>query len=158
MALVYRRLSGAGSRFVSWYDSCLQSRRLLTTTVSGSLLGFAGDSITQSATRARTGDAYDGRRGLCFGLFGGFLTGPVNVLWLGQLDRAVRWLAPAGGPVAIASKVCAQTFIMQPMIYTPLFFTFNGLVRGWSLDAFRERVRDDYARTVKVIVDPNLHP
>ena len=99
------------------YAWSLQHRHLLTTTSSGALLGVAGDALTQLSADG----TYDSRRGAAFGAFGAVLTGPINYVWLGGLQRAVQFVAPAGGAAAVASKVAAQSTVMQPFIYLPTF-------------------------------------
>ena len=98
------------------YNEMLRKHRMVTTTVSGAILGYCGDLVTQSATTMQTEEGYDSRRGLTFTLFGGYITGPLNYMWLGWLDRQVTRLAPLGGLRAVALKVCAQSFIMQPLL------------------------------------------
>ena len=100
-------------RLLSGYNELLRRHRLPTSTVSGAILAYAGDGITQMATCVRTGDDYDARRGVAFTLFGGFFTGPINYTWLGWLDKRVTKAAPAGGLRAVALKVCAQSFVLQ---------------------------------------------
>ena len=129
----------------------LRKHRMVTTTVSGAILGYCGDLVTQSATTMQTEEGYDSRRGLTFTLFGGYITGPLNYMWLGWLDKRVQSWAPMGGLRAVALKVSMQSFIMQPLLYVPNFFLFNALARGWTFDGTVERVKSDYFRTVRTI-------
>ncbi len=126
------------------YDELLKQRPLSTTSAVGAALGVGGDALTQQITSA----PYDLPRALSFGLFGAFLTGPVNYVWLPRLDSLVTSLAPAGGLRAVAIKVGFQGLFFQPAVYLPLFFGFSAATRGWSYDATAERVRSDYGRTL----------
>ena len=138
-------------RLLSGYNELLRRHRLPTSTVSGAILAYAGDGITQMATCVRTGDDYDARRGVAFTLFGGFFTGPINYTWLGWLDKRVTKAAPAGGLRAVALKVCAQSFVLQvcpascprpapPRHATPLTRTAHDL-RAHLLPVQRSRTR-----------------
>jgi len=131
------------------YDGLLQRHRLATTTATGTILAFAGDLCTQTATQQNGLDDFDMHRGLSFALFGGAVTGPVNYFWLNKLDTLVRAIAPQGGWMAVGCKLTIQTFFFQPLVYVPLFFSFSAVFRGWSLAIAQERVRAEYARTVK---------
>ena len=73
--------------------------------------------------------------------FGAVLTGPINYVWLGGLQRAVQFVAPAGGAAAVASKVAAQSTVMQPFIYLPTFFGVEAAVRGRAACRARARAR-----------------
>jgi hypothetical protein len=97
------------------YDKALARHRLATSTVSGSLLAFAGDYLVQASTQAEGGD-FDAPRSLSFVLLGGVMTGPINYVWLGALERAVHVLAPMGGYRALACKMTLQSFVLQPFI------------------------------------------
>lgn len=127
------------------YAWSLQHRHLLTTTSSGALLGVAGDALTQLSADG----TYDSRRGAAFGAFGAVLTGPINYVWLGGLQRAVQFVAPAGGAAAVASKVAAQSTVMQPFIYLPTFFGVEAAVRGRAPDAALVRARELYWPTLQ---------
>ena len=79
------------------YDQLLQTHRLATTTATGAVLAFAGDLCTQTATHEDGLSAFDLARGISFACFGAAVTGPVNYVWLGRLDKLVTRLAPSGG-------------------------------------------------------------
>ena len=143
-----RSLTSRIRRLYKGYDHLLQNHRLPVSTVTGAVLSFAGDAFTQSATAADGLDGYDLNRGVSFALFGGVVTGPVNYVWLSQLDTLVTSMAPAGGWRAIMWKVGVQTFFFQPCVYVPIFFGFSAAFRGWSAEATAERVRSEYARTI----------
>lgn len=128
------------------YDGLLQSHRLATTTASGAVLAWLGDACTQWATQP---GAYDVPRGVAFGAFGAFLTGPVNYFWLNHLAELVTRLAPAGGMYAVLVKVGIQTFFFQPVVYVPLFFGFTAAFRGWSAEAAWGRVKAEYPGTLR---------
>jgi len=127
------------------YDELLKSHRLLTSTGTGAVLALAGDAFTQSATC----DNYDGVRGLCFGAFGAFVTGPVNYVWLTRLDSLVLKLAPGGGVRSVLCKVLVQSAFFQPVIYVPLFFGFSAVFRSWSTDTLLLRIKTDYPSTLR---------
>ena len=133
--------------YYEWYDSCLRTHRLLTTTLTGGVLALVGDAFTQTATQP----SYDLTRGVSFAIFGATVTGPVNFWWLSRLDAIVTKLAPAGGALAIGTKVVVQTFFFQPMVYVPLFFTFSACFRGWSMSTAWSRVEAEYSNTVRSI-------
>ena len=148
--LMMRRIAIWGTSCYRAYDGLLARHTLKTTTVSGTVLGLAGDGMTQ-AMMLRPPEQYDVRRGFAFGLFGGALTGPVNFVWLRQLNSIVRHLAPGGGAVAIIAKVTIQSLVFQPMIYVPLFLSFTAAVwdRPWT--ASLELARIEYRRTLRSV-------
>ena len=83
------------------YDGLLQRHRLATTTATGTILAFAGDLCTQTATQQNGLDDFDMHRGLSFALFGGAVTGPVNYFWLNKVcARAHLLMGTHGSPRA----------------------------------------------------------
>ena len=133
------------------YDLLLSRHRLLTTTVSGGALGCAGDAAAQykqSAVDGTSSTLYNAERGTAFTIFGGVVTGPVNFVWLKVLERWTLRLAPAGRWRALAVKVAMQSFILQPFIYLPTFYTVTALTRHWSPDELVKRVQDTYTATL----------
>ena len=48
----------------------------------------------------------------------------------------------------LAVKVTLQTFVLQPFIYLPTFYSVTTLVRRWSADEAYARVRADYWPTL----------
>ena len=128
------------------YDVLLSRHRLVTTTVSGGALGCAGDAAAQY--KQSSDSSYNAERGTAFAIFGGIVTGPVNFVWLKVLERWTLRLAPAGGPRALAVKVAMQSFVLQPFIYLPTFYTVTAITRHWTTDELVTRVRDTYAGTL----------
>ena len=112
------------TRLLAAYDGLLTRHRLATTTVSGALLGGAGDVVVQHAAASSDVD-----RTAAFFIFGGVLTGPINYRWLDFLAAASRSIAPQGGAASLAAKVALQSTVMQPLIYLPSFYLTNALVR-----------------------------
>ena len=126
------------------YNSLLSRHRLATSTVSGAVLGGAGDVAVQLAK----GDEYNYDRTWAFTAFGGVITGPVNYVWLEVLETIVARVAPAGGARAVLAKVLLQSSVLQPFIYLPTFYSVNTLVRGWTLSEAMEHVQAEYAATL----------
>lgn len=126
------------------YDTLLQRHRLITSTVSGAVLSFAGDQVIQRSSA----EPYDADRAAAFTIFGGVLTGPINYNWLDALERAVRRLAPAGGAPALAAKVTLQSVFFQPFVYLPTFFGTNAVVRGWSVGEVLAHSKAEFSGTL----------
>lgn len=147
------------------YDRLLVSHPFRTSVVTGAILGWAGDALTQhrqmmeqEAENKQMGDiepaqpiTFDVRRSLAFMAFSAYMSGPVNYVWLVQLQRMVSRLAPTGGIRALATKMMLQATILQPLIFLPSFFTFNGIVRGWSFQHTIERARKEYWSTLRYV-------
>jgi len=146
------------------YDSLLARRRLTTGTATGVVLGWGGDALTQlKQLRQQAADdclqpdgfsktaAFDARRSLAFTVFGGYISGPVNYVWLPAIVRVVRVLAPGGGARALAAKVALQAGILQPIIFLPSFFSLNAVCRGWSVQTTLDRAREEYWPTLQYI-------
>ena len=131
------------------YDNALARNRLLTTTISGSVLALGGDATAQAGQSAASDQAVDTNRLAAFALFGGVLTGPINYVWLDTLERLAGRLAPAGGLRSLAAKVTLQSTVMQPFIYLPTFFAVTAVVRRWSPEQALLKVRADYVRTLQ---------
>lgn len=131
-------------RALAAYDGLLARHRLPTTTVSGAVLSGAGDALVQRAST----EPLDEARLAAFTAFGGVLTGPINWKWLALLDRLVISVAPGGGGRGLAAKVLIQSFVFQPFVYLPTFFTANALVRRWDFASAYEHARATYAGTL----------
>jgi hypothetical protein len=145
-----------------------------TSTITGAILGWAGDALTQrrqlleqaaehcqtnlqrpEPAEDRSSDAvpaqFDIRRSLVFAVFSAYMSGPVNYVWLVQLHRAVAYVAPNGGARALVAKMALQASILQPLIFLPSYFAFNGVVRGWSRQDTLERARREYWPTLQYV-------
>jgi hypothetical protein len=147
------------------YDGLLSRQPFRTSTLTGAILGWAGDALTQrrqlleQATehlqsldvQPEVPQQFDIRRSLAFTVFSAYMSGPVNYVWLVQLHRAVAYVAPNGGARALACKMALQASILQPLIFLPSYFAFNGIVRGWSRQDTLDRARREYWPTLQYV-------
>lgn len=76
----------------------------------------------------------DWKRAVLTGLFGALFVGPVGHYWYMAIDRWCSKLAPARGPVFVASKVTVDTVAMGPF-YVSAFFAWGCALMdgsGWT--------------------------
>ena len=136
------------TRIFAPYNTALKTKPLLTKSLTGFTLAGSGDLIAQRLEKqngapkssiASNRDPF--RRFLVFASFGFIWTGPFNHYWLGFLAR--RYPANAGTRSFI-EKMVVHHFLWNPIVYFPVFFTFNGLFLGLSMTEFHEWVTRDY--------------
>ena len=130
------------------YNTALHSRPLLTKSLTGLVLAGTGDLVAQNfekrngATKSLISSNRDPfRRFLVFASFGMLWTGPFNHYWLRYLAR--RFPADAGRKVFV-QKLAVDDLIWNPVVYFPVFFSFNGYFLGLSREEFVSWVKRDY--------------
>lgn len=177
MAGTVRAAADAVRATAAQYDGMLSRKPFRTSTITGAILGWAGDALTQrrqmleQAAEHRQSmvqhpkpaedrpidvqpampEHFDVRRSLVFTVFSAYMSGPVNYVWLVQLHRAVAYVAPNGGARALVAKMALQASFLQPLIFLPSYFAFNGVVRGWSRQETLERARREYWPTLQYV-------
>ncbi|KAJ1626939.1 hypothetical protein T492DRAFT_842768 [Pavlovales sp. CCMP2436] len=131
-----------GSEVAARYGAELVEHPLKTHVVTAASLFLVGDAISQSIQAARAirepGDApvaYDVRRAASFGLFSAMWSGVFQAWWFDLLNGNI----PGGTTttdhlIAAVEKTAMCQLVSAPLVYLPLLFTVQGLVRGWSAE------------------------
>lgn len=125
------------------FNALLARRPLQVKAMTGAVLTGTGDVIAQTVERRNLGEgnAPSVRRLVVFASFGALWTGPFNHYWLGLLAKR---FPPTGGWRSVAGKLLVQHALWNPVVYLPVFFTFNGLGMGKSWSEIEAWVRRDY--------------
>ncbi|KAG8463802.1 hypothetical protein KFE25_004075 [Diacronema lutheri] len=121
-------VAAACSSLARAYTDELSAQPLLTHVGTAMVLSLAGDACSQLATAPL---AYDVRRGASMGAFAALYTGLFQAWWFDQLNHAL----PGGGSgieslCAAVVKMSACQFCTIPLLYLPLLFGVQGVVRG----------------------------
>jgi protein Mpv17 len=98
----------------------------------------AGDCITQNFFEES--EAFDFHRTLRLAVFGAGMAGPAMVYWYRFLNKNIVFRSPIG---QLVTRVAMDQFIFAPS-FLFLFFSYNGLMEGQSIDKIKEKFRKGY--------------
>ena len=113
-----RGLRGVGAGLGAWYYRMLETRPVLTKSVTSALICAAGDATCQLAIEGVGPDGYDFLRTGRFATIGMCLVGPVMHNWFGLLARI--YPDSLGSTKVMLCKVATDQAIMAPL-FNPLF-------------------------------------
>ncbi|KAA8537838.1 hypothetical protein F0562_027582 [Nyssa sinensis] len=127
----YSSLSSSSSYskmgFLGWYLGMLESRPVLTKSVTASLIFAAADLTSQMITLPFPG-SFDSIRTLRMALYGMLILGPAQHLWFNFVSRVL----PKRDIVTTLKKLIMGQVIYGPVINT-IFFTFSATLQGTLL-------------------------
>jgi len=129
-------------RIFNWYTQIIVERPLVMKTTTGFCTALAGDVFTQSLTKKEK--EFDKKRLAAFSSFGALWTGPVNHFWLGLMERC---FPQGGGMRMLVPKLALQHAFWNPFVYLPVFFAFNGALRGKDWNAIVNDGEDKFFQT-----------
>ena len=129
-------LRGALRGALGWYTARLQEKPLLTKTVTGFAMALAGDLVAQRSEHP--GQPVDMRRLAAFTVFGAAWTGPVNHRWLPLVARLPN----------LGTKLLAQHGFLNPLVYVPVFLTWNAVAQGKDWGETRGYVQERYPKVL----------
>eukprot|EP00741_Cyanophora_paradoxa_P008994 tig00001424_g8707.t1 len=109
------------------YMNMLETKPLLTKTLTSTVGFFLGDVIAQSPDMMN-GKAYDPARTAKLMAFGATIHGPVGHYWYGLVDKLIFPKTPTA-TIAVATKVAFDQVFWAP-IFTSIFFGFMETING----------------------------
>lgn len=126
------------------YQNSLVNNPLITKVLTGATLAIAGDAAAQ----ATSSDAYyDKRRAISFAMFDSCYrvfqhhVFPI-IIKLGQGNLISKILPAFFKPAAAAIEQTAMyQFVIVPLLYYPIFFTFTGSIQGLSVQESVARIK-----------------
>jgi hypothetical protein len=125
---------------LGWYTTRLTQQPLLTKTVTGFAMALAGDLVAQASERP--GQPVDVRRLAAFTAFGAAWTGPVNHRWLPIVARLPN----------LGSKLLVQHGLLNPLVYVPVFLTWNAMAQGKDWGETRGYVQERYPKVLSSVL------
>ncbi|KAG2385977.1 hypothetical protein C9374_003126 [Naegleria lovaniensis] len=158
------------ARFSRWYLNMLETRPILTKSVSSSILVGLGDVLTQTlehdhhkhpssssnTTTSTTSFTLDYVRTLKMASFGIVLIGPTLHLWYKFLDRFVAKKYPVGYILSKTERTlnAARQMFVDQTIFAPFalfqFLAYMGTIEGKSFDSILEKMKQDMWPTLIV--------
>ena len=125
------------SRLWSLYNTSLTKQPLLTKAIT-SLTGFtAGDILAQKYVEK--GDEYDWRRTMRLASFGFLVHGTSGHYFYRHLDKVL----PGTDKLTVLKKVGVDQVFWNPT-FAFMFFGYNNLVEGKSLQQYKEKLKADF--------------
>ncbi len=125
------------------YEHALETRPLLTQSITSGALWGVGDVLAQRFTRGsgsgsnNGGEGLDVRRTALTALFGGAVIGPSGTYWYRYLDRLAGLFGPEGSLRFLLAKLAADSTVWN-VWYMSAFFAWGELViergtlRDWT--------------------------
>eukprot|EP00252_Welwitschia_mirabilis_P012011 TRINITY_DN2671_c0_g1_i2.p1 TRINITY_DN2671_c0_g1~~TRINITY_DN2671_c0_g1_i2.p1 ORF type:complete len:219 (-),score=20.37 TRINITY_DN2671_c0_g1_i2:322-939(-) len=146
-----RKSSFAANGFVKWYLHMIDTRPVLTKSVTAASIFTAADITSQVITFAAT-DATDASstmeidvvRTLRMGAYGLLLSGPTLHLWF----NFVSTIIPKRDVISTVKKMILGQTVYGPTI-TAVFFSLNAFLQGESGSEILERLKRDMLPTLK---------
>ncbi|CAH9077862.1 unnamed protein product [Cuscuta epithymum] len=120
----------------------LDSRPILTKSLSSSLIYAAADSTSQMITMSSS-DSLDIIRTLRMASFGLIILGPAQHVWFNFLGR----ILPRQDVVTSLKKLVMGQLVLGPFI-TGTFFSFNAVLQGESGNEIAARLKRDLLPTL----------
>jgi hypothetical protein len=140
-AQLARAMAGALARgALGWYTTRLTQQPLLTKTTTGLAMALAGDLVAQGSERP--GQPVDVRRLAAFTAFGAAWTGPVNHYWLPIVARLPN----------LGTKLLVQHGLLNPLVYVPVFLTWNAMAQGKDWGEARGYVQERYTKVLSSVL------
>ncbi|CAK9182850.1 unnamed protein product [Ilex paraguariensis] len=128
--------------FLSWYLGMLESRPVLTKSVSACLIYAAADLTSQMITMPPSG-SFDSIRTLRMAGYGLLILGPAQHLWFNFMARVL----PKRDVVTTLKKLFGGQLIYGPTV-TGIFFSFNAILQGESGLEIAARLKRDLLPTL----------
>ncbi|XP_019156596.1 PREDICTED: PXMP2/4 family protein 4-like [Ipomoea nil] len=127
---------------LAWYLGMLDSRPILTKSISSGLIYAAADSTSQMITMSPS-DSLDNIRVLRMASFGLLILGPVQHAWFNLLGRKL----PRRDVATTLKKLVLGQLVLGPCI-TGTFFSFNASLQGESGKEIAARLKRDLLPTL----------
>lgn len=128
--------------FVGWYLGVLESRPLLTKSISSSLIYAAADFTSQLITSPASG-SFDSIRTLRMAAYGLLILGPSQHLWFNFVSE----ILPKRDLLTTLKKIFMGQAIYGPCI-TTCFFSYNAGLQGESGSEIVARLKRDLLPTL----------
>ena len=147
----------------------LETRPILTKSISSSILVGLGDVLTQtlehnhqhhhpssSSSSSTTGFTLDWVRTLKMASFGIIMIGPTLHLWYKFLDRFVAKKYPVGYVLSNTERTlnAARQMLVDQTLFAPFalfqFLAYMGAIEGKSFDSIAEKMKHDMWPTLVV--------
>lgn len=143
------------SRALSWYSMQLQTRPIITKSLTnGVLVGF-GDAFAQAIEKRyvidREDSEYDWGRTLRNSTYGVLVLGPLLHSWFQVLSRVAPHIPPRLDPYKIKTHKSyklvqgAKQMLVDQIVYAPfglsLFFTYRSLIDGQTMEQTIENIK-----------------
>eukprot|EP00537_Pseudo-nitzschia_pungens_P013304 CAMPEP_0172395322 /NCGR_PEP_ID=MMETSP1061-20121228/18943_1 /TAXON_ID=37318 /ORGANISM="Pseudo-nitzschia pungens, Strain cf. pungens" /LENGTH=293 /DNA_ID=CAMNT_0013126853 /DNA_START=152 /DNA_END=1030 /DNA_ORIENTATION=+ len=130
------------------YQNALVTNPLITKVITGAVLAIAGDAAAQASANT---DPYDKRRALSFAVFDScyrmFQHNMFPAVIRAGKGNVVKGLFPFLAPAAAAIEQTAMyQFLVVPLIYYPVFFTFTGFIQGLTFPQSLARFKAQFFR------------
>ncbi|GAB2269627.1 hypothetical protein Dimus_004552 [Dionaea muscipula] len=128
--------------FLKWYLRMLNTRPLLTKSLSSSFI-FALSDITSQLLTLMPTDSFDSMRTLRIAMYGMLIMGPSQHLWFNFVSK----ILPKSDVLTTLKKIFAGQAIYGPCM-TSIFFSYNAVLRGESKDEIVGRLMRDLLPTL----------
>eukprot|EP00533_Pseudo-nitzschia_delicatissima_P010572 CAMPEP_0116098390 /NCGR_PEP_ID=MMETSP0327-20121206/11198_1 /TAXON_ID=44447 /ORGANISM="Pseudo-nitzschia delicatissima, Strain B596" /LENGTH=319 /DNA_ID=CAMNT_0003590175 /DNA_START=73 /DNA_END=1032 /DNA_ORIENTATION=- len=128
------------------YQNALVSNPLVTKVLTGATLALTGDAAAQATSKM----GYDKRRAISFAMFDScYRVFQHNcfplIIKLGQGNFIGKILPAFFLPAAAAiEQTLMYQFVIVPILYYPIFFTFTGSIQGLSLQQSVDRMKRQF--------------
>ncbi|KAK6938594.1 Mpv17/PMP22 [Dillenia turbinata] len=129
--------------FVGWYLAKIESRPLITKSITSSLIYTAAD-LTSQAITVQPSDSFDFKRTLRMAGFGMFILGPSQHAWFNFVANVL----PRQDMVTILKKLLMGQVIYGPSINS-VFFSLNAALQGESAGDIVARLKRDLLPTLR---------
>ncbi|KAL7127555.1 hypothetical protein ABFS83_14G260400 [Erythranthe nasuta] len=134
--------SNSGMGLLSWYLGVLETRPILTKSISSAVIYGAADVTSQLITM-EAHSAWDSIRTLRMAAFGLIILGPAQHLWFNFVGRVL----PKRDMVTTFKKLAMGQLFYGPMINGG-FFSFNAALQGESGNEIGARLKRDLIPTL----------
>lgn len=128
--------------FVAWYLGLVQSRPLLTKSVTSSLIYAAADCTSQTISR-QSSEPYDFMRTLRMAGYGMLILGPSLHFWFNFMSKVL----PQRDLITTLKKICLGQTTFGPFM-TAIFFSANAAVQGENGSDIIARLNRDLIPTL----------
>ncbi|XP_027090676.2 protein SYM1 isoform X2 [Coffea arabica] len=141
----YSSSSSSGNRkmgFLSWYLSMLDSRPILTKSISCSLIYAAADITSQMITMPPSGSLDLVRTSRMAG-YGLVILGPAQHIWF----NFIAWCLPKRDLITTLKKLVIGQLVFGPFV-TSVFYSFNAAMQGETASEITARLKRDVLPTL----------
>ncbi|OVA09311.1 Mpv17/PMP22 [Macleaya cordata] len=129
--------------FVGWYLGMIESRPVLTKSVTSALIYTAADLSSQMITET-TSESFDSIRTLRMAGYGLLIMGPSLHFWFNFVSK----ILPKRDVLTTLKKICMGQTIYGPIMAT-VFFSLNAALQGENGDEIAARLKRDLLPTLK---------
>eukprot|EP01126_Amoeba_proteus_P013674 TRINITY_DN15867_c0_g2_i1.p1 TRINITY_DN15867_c0_g2~~TRINITY_DN15867_c0_g2_i1.p1 ORF type:complete len:195 (-),score=12.81 TRINITY_DN15867_c0_g2_i1:187-771(-) len=129
------------------YNHFLQTRPLVTKSITVGLFNGAGDIFCQILTQpSYTEWKYDPVRTLKLVMYASVVAAPLCHYWYGFIDRTM----PRGGVLANLQKVLVDQLFFAPFVILPIFSVSMSLLNGKGFGGSLQSLKTEWTSLVKL--------